>query len=99
MNNIRNLGQITSAVNNILADRRKEEIAIYTDLQQCGAPSECAGLAFEGFDEETNNQLVSCISKFGYSIKTYRKELTNRCCGRWLHFHGFDELFFTPEEN
>ena len=90
---ITNLGNITWHVREIIIDRDNDAVSINDDLRAFGAPSECWGLAFDGFEGETIRQVIECVHSYGVSYNVFKEELKQRCDGKWLHVNGLDMVF------
>ena len=90
---LNNLGQITAAVGKMINDRLNEEYGYREDMAAFGAPSECADFVFDEWDAETSKRIVTCVHSFKVPFNQFKKELEQRCDGRWLHVNGYDEIF------
>lgn len=87
---IKNLGEITGCVLKIMNKYNSEWYAIDEDLRAFSAPSECWGLAFEGFDKKFAEEVISAVSAFGIDYLLFKSELEERVDGKWLYMNLVD---------
>ena len=89
---IRNLGQVTWKVMQVLKGKRHEMERMHEDLQMFGAPSECYELAFNGWDDTVNEAIQEVLDKYSVDSVVFCTELQDRCDGYWLHKTGLDQI-------
>lgn len=91
-NRIKNLGQIAASVKAVIHKFDIECAETHSDLRAFGAPSECWGLAFHGFDERRASEIVAAVHKYKVSYNIFKEELRERVNTKWLFYNSFFDL-------